>query len=84
MFGALVVGDGLNEAEFHTSTHPEQVKWEGPTTARFSKDGKQLMAVVKRGECKTEDNAWFYLTQLGVCLASCPTATEVDQLGQWC
>lgn len=84
MFGALVVGDGLTEVGFHTSTHPEWVKWEGPTTARFSKDGRQSMAVVKRGDCKMEDNAWFCVTQPGVCLASCPAATEVDQFGQWC
>lgn len=49
MFGALVVGDGLTEVEFYTSTHPEWVKWEGPTTARFSKDWRQPMAVVKKG-----------------------------------
>lgn len=49
MFGALVVGDGLTEAGFHTSTHPEWVKWEGPTTARFIKGGRQPGAVVKKG-----------------------------------
>lgn len=81
----LVVGEGLTEAGFQTSTHPEWFKCKGPTIASVVEDGRQLMALVKSREI-VRKRALHGSVSLSLvsALLPVPPATEVDQLGQWC
>lgn len=81
---AVFVREMLAGTRFHTSTHPEWLKWEGLATASVGKGRRQLVCVVKSGEMvikkASRDSVPLSLVSA---LPPVPTATEADQLGQW-
>lgn len=76
---AVFVGETLTGTRFQTSTHP------GLATASVGKGRRQLMCVVKSWDTvkKKALHGSVPLSLVSV-LPPVPTATEIDQLRQWC